>query len=114
MTAAVAVAFAVAAGVGAVARALAGVRLNRHGGFPLGTLLVNVTGSFALGLLHGTGAPAATVAGTGLLGAFTTFSSFSRDTIALAEDRRAGLVAAYLAASTGGSVLAAAAGVALV
>ncbi len=58
--------------------------------FPLGTLIVNVLGSFALGLLAGywlaTGQPAPSVRlffQTGMLGAFTTFSAFSLDTISL-------------------------------
>ncbi len=58
--------------------------------FPLGTLIVNVFGSFALGLLAGywlaTGQPAPSVRlffQTGMLGAFTTFSAFSLDTISL-------------------------------
>jgi CrcB protein len=70
---------------GTAARAAATGRLNRDGRFPVGTLAVNVAGSLALGLLAGVGPPAATVAGTGLLGAFTTFSTFAADAVALAE-----------------------------
>lgn len=58
--------------------------------FPYATLLVNVIGSFALGLLfslmeHGIIAdiPWRTLVGIGLLGAFTTFSTFSLDTVLL-------------------------------
>ena len=60
--------------------------------FPLGTLIVNVLGSFALGLLAGywlaTGQPAPSVRlffQTGMLGAFTTFSAFSLDTLLLMQ-----------------------------
>ena len=106
-------AFACASALGAVVRTLIGAGLNRHGGLPLGTMVVNLSGSFALGLLHDAAGPAATVLGTGLLGAFTTFSSYARDTVALAEDRRAGLAAAYVAVTALGAVLAAAGGVAL-
>jgi len=60
--------------------------------FPLGILLVNVTGSFLLGLL--TGAALAlddslvTVVGVGFLGAYTTFSTVSVETMLFAERGR--------------------------
>ena len=60
--------------------------------FPMSTLVVNVTGSLALGLLVGL-ATAGHVpmswqawAGTGFLGAFTTFSTFTYETVRLIED----------------------------
>ena len=59
--------------------------------FPYGTVVVNLTGSFALGLLvglvtyQGLDADVRTVVGTGFLGAYTTFSSYSYDTFGLAE-----------------------------
>ncbi len=59
--------------------------------FPFGTLVINVTGSFVLGLLtgsalhHGVSATWLTVVGTGLIGAYTTFSTFTFDTVRLAE-----------------------------
>jgi len=56
-------------------------------GFPLGTLTVNVIGSFVLGLVT-FAAPDNTVVllvGTGACGSFTTFSSFSFDTVRLWE-----------------------------
>ena len=60
--------------------------------FPTGILLVNLSGSFVLGVLtgsavhHGVSATWLTVAGTGLIGAYTTFSTFTFDTISLAEN----------------------------
>lgn len=60
--------------------------------FPLGILLVNVTGSFLLGLL--TGAALAlddslvTIVGVGFLGAYTTFSTVSVETMLFAERGR--------------------------
>lgn len=60
--------------------------------FPLGILLVNVTGSFLLGLL--TGAALAlddslvTIVGVGFLGAYTTFSTVSVETMLFAEPGR--------------------------
>ena len=58
------------------------------GDFPLGTLLVNVLGAFALGLLTGLSVTGDTLllAGTGLLGAFTTFSTWMLEVQRLAED----------------------------
>ncbi|MFZ6003443.1 MAG: fluoride efflux transporter FluC [Actinomycetota bacterium] len=107
------VAFAAAAALGALARAEAGRRWNRHEGLPFGTLAVNVTGSFLLGLMWDVAPPAMTVVGVAGLGALTTFSSFARDIVALAELRRIALAATYLAATCVAGVAAAAAGVAL-
>ena len=108
-----AVAFVVAAAGGALARAEAGRRWNHHEGFPLGTLIVNVTGSLVLGLLSEVTPPTITVLGVAGLGAFTTFSSFARDTVALAETRQVVLAAAYVGASCLLGIGAAAVGVAL-
>jgi CrcB protein len=91
------VAFVAAAATGALARAEAGRRWNQPAGFPTGTLIVNVTGAFLLGLLADVAPPVITVIGTGGLGAYTTFSSFGRDAVALVEDERAGLAVAYVA-----------------
>ena len=62
--------------------------------FPLGIFVVNVAGLFAIGLLGGLlaserlswGQGARTFAIVGVLGGFTTFSSFSFDTLTLARD----------------------------
>ncbi len=62
--------------------------------FPLGIFLINVLGSIAIGLVAGLMAsgrlhwayPARTFVVVGILGGFTTFSSFSLDTLALARD----------------------------
>ncbi len=62
--------------------------------FPVGIFVVNVAGSFAIGLLGGLlaserltwGQNARTFAIVGVLGGFTTFSSFSFDTLTLARD----------------------------
>jgi fluoride exporter len=108
-----AVAFVLAAAVGALARAEAGRRWNRHDGFPLGTLIVNVTGSLLLGLLSEVTPPTVTILGVAGLGAYTTFSSFARDAVALAETNKALLAAAYVAASCLLGIGAAAVGVAM-
>jgi CrcB protein len=83
-----------AAAVGAPLRYVVdqAVQHRREGAFPLGTLAINVTGSLLLGLLtglarhHGLSPQALTVLGTGLLGAYTTFSTFSYETARLLED----------------------------
>ena len=106
-------AFVVAAVAGALARAEAGRRWNRHDGLAVGTLVVNVTGSFLLGLLSGVAPTTMTALGVGGLGAFTTFSSFARDAVALAELRRLKTAALYVAATVVLGLAAASAGVAI-
>lgn len=61
-------------------------------GFPFATLMVNISGSFIMGLLYGLieqGTLEVTVyrtlIGVGFLGAFTTFSTFSLDTVLLIQ-----------------------------
>jgi CrcB protein len=60
--------------------------------FPYGTVVVNLTGSFVLGLLvglvtyQGLDADVRTIVGTGFIGAYTTFSSFSYETLGLADE----------------------------
>lgn len=68
---------------------------------PWSTLLINVTGSFALGLLVGLGTDDAwrTILGTGFLGGYTTFSTASVETVDLALGRR------YAAAATNALVM---------
>lgn len=58
--------------------------------WPWSTLLINVTGSFALGLLAGTDAGGTwrTVVGTGFLGGYTTFGTASVEAAHLVIDRR--------------------------
>ena len=89
----------VAGACGAVLRYLVDHAVQRRSGsdFPLGTLVINVTGSLVLGVLagsaahHGVSAAWLTVAGTGLIGAYTTFSTFTFDSVRLAEADRWGL-----------------------
>lgn len=93
MNPALVVALAFAGGVGAGARYLVDRLLSpAAGGFPLGILIVNISGSFALGLLTAIGAlfapEFAVVAGAGFLGGYTTFSAVSVETVLLAERRR--------------------------
>ena len=86
------------AAIGAVARYLVAnlvVKWQGTGPFPTATLVVNVIGSFVLGLvvLGGASDPAALLIGTGACGAFTTYSSFSVQTVRLWEDGKVGLAA---------------------
>jgi CrcB protein len=88
------IAFLVAAGIGAPARYVVdGWVQDRIGGlFPWGTFVVNITGCFVLGVItglalyHGMNPTTRTVLGTGGLGAYTTFSTFTFETVRLAED----------------------------
>ncbi len=81
--------------VGAVLRYAVANLLLRWGQsetFPTATLLVNVIGSFILGLLvfGSMGSEAMLFVGVGVCGAFTTYSSFSVQTVRLWEDGRRG------------------------
>lgn len=106
----------VAGGVGAGARYLVDARImrGRTGAFPLGILVVNILGSFLLGVLTGLGAavaPAwATILGTGLLGGFTTFSTVSTETVLLAQRGRRDWAWVNLLGTLGLCVVAAALG----
>jgi len=110
-------AIAVAGGLGAglrylVDRLVMGRRHRDH--FPLGILIVNVTGSFALGLLLGAGtalmpSTLVTILGTGLLGGYTTFSTVSVESVLIA-DRSRRRAAANLVGTLALALLAAALG----
>ncbi|MGA7147650.1 MAG: CrcB family protein [Microbacterium sp.] len=106
-----------AGGIGAGLRYVLDRLIGSRGGFPWGILVVNVTGSLALGVLTGLGtvvAPqVAVVLGVGLLGGYTTFSAVAVDTVLLAEKRRWRDAAADLVGTLVLSVAAAAAGVGL-
>jgi CrcB protein len=107
-----------AAAVGAPLRYIVDqvVQHRRDGAFPLGTFTINVTGSLLLGLLtglarhHGLSAEALTVLGTGLLGGYTTFSTFSYETVRLLEDGALLEATLTVTASLAVGLLAAAAG----
>ncbi|MGW1468381.1 fluoride efflux transporter FluC [Streptomyces sp. NPDC002308] len=69
--------------------------------FPWGTFAVNAAGSLLLGVLTGAAVSEPTYAllGTGLCGALTTYSTFSYETLRLAETGRAFLAGANVVAS---------------
>ncbi len=90
-----------------------------RGAFPYGTVVVNISGSFGLGLLsglaiyHGLPGTPRLVIGTGLVGAYTTFSTFSFETVALLEEGQTRLAARNVAVSVVAGAAAAGAGLAL-
>jgi len=89
--------------------------------FPWGTLLINVSGSFALGLFlalmitrFGDRPTVRLFVATGILGGYTTFSTFGYETVRLIQDGQALRAALYVAASLIGGLAAVVAGTALV
>ena len=81
--------------------------------FPWATLTCNLAGSLAMGLLvgwlarHGTGGESTRLLlGVGVLGGYTTFSSFSLEAVMMLERRAYGTFAAYVAGSVTISILA--------
>jgi CrcB protein len=100
--------------VGAGARYEVGRLALRHigSGFPWGTLIVNLAGGLAMGLLAGSFAgrffvdrPLWLLLGVGVLGGFTTFSAFSLDLFLMLERGQVGIALAYAFASTAGALL---------
>ncbi len=95
-------------GIGAILRHSVNVAAPRllGGGFPTGTLTVNIVGSFVMGLLvewfalkMDPGQHWRLFLTTGILGGFTTFSAFSLDTALLIERGELTLAAGYAALS---------------
>ena len=114
-------AIAAAGALGAVSRYLVdGLVQNRvQGVFPWGTWVINVSGSLVLGFLTGlalyhglTDTPKAVI-GAGFVGAYTTFSTFTYETIRLVEEGSLYEAALNAASSTVAGLLAAAAGLAI-
>lgn len=83
-----------AGAAGAVARYLVDVAVGARtrGDFPLGTLAINASGSLVLGVLtglalyHGFPATSKVILGTGFCGGYTTFSTFTFETVRLLEE----------------------------
>lgn len=114
---------ALGSALGGIARYLLGGLVQRLAGgtFPVGTLLINITGSFLLGLLYRYAADSAAITPEmrafltiGLCGGYTTFSTFSYETVRLIEDGEAARALAYIGLSVvlsvGGAMLGIAAG----
>lgn len=108
--------------IGAMARHGAGVLSLRLFGaaFPWGTIIVNIAGSFAMGIFiawlaarEPHSAMLRAFVAVGVLGGFTTFSAFALDAVTLYRDRTMVLAAAYVAASVVLSLAALFAGLAI-
>lgn len=101
-------------GLGSVARFMVDRAVARRAArsFPLGTLTVNVSGALLLGLVSALALPpeAALLAGTALLGAYTTFSTWMLETQRLAEERQVWPAAANIVVSLALGITAALAG----
>ncbi|MBI1220469.1 MAG: fluoride efflux transporter CrcB [Rhodobacteraceae bacterium] len=110
---------AIGGAIGASARYLAGVAIMRGFGpheFPLGVIFVNVLGSFIMGALivflgQRSLSHLNAFLATGILGGFTTFSSFSLESWRLIDTGRYELAATYIGLSVAVSILALIAGV---
>jgi CrcB protein len=110
MTPALFVTVALAGGAGAAARFLLdGLLRSRTTSYPLGTFVVNISGSFLLGFVTGLALSAVlppealAVVGSGFLGGYTTFSTASIESVRLIRSRRYGIA---LVSSVGMLVLA--------
>lgn len=112
-------AVALGAALGALLRWWAGMRLNPlWAGFPLGTVAVNAVGGFLIGMAMVWFARAPhegwrLLLVTGFLGGFTTFSSFSAESLGLLQRGAMGLALLHSAAHLLGALACTAAGFAL-
>jgi CrcB protein len=114
---------AIGGAIGASLRHLTGLATMRlfGAGFPWGTLAVNIVGSFVMGAFvellarrFGASNELRLFVATGILGGFTTFSSFSLDFAVLFERGTQAIAFGYAAASVIGALLALFAGLWLV
>lgn len=84
--------------------------------WPLATLLINVTGSFLLGVVtkeFAANTPIFQLFGTGVLGGYTTFSTFNTELISMLDEHRWLSVTCYLILSYSLGIMAAVAGIVL-
>ena len=117
-------AVALGGGLGSVLRYLVTLAVTQRAGpgFPWATLLINVAGSLVIGIIAelsvtralGIGSVTRLFLMTGILGGFTTFSTFSLDIVTLASERAALLAIAYASGSVILGFAAAFAGIVLV
>jgi CrcB protein len=104
--------------LGAVSRYLvsAGIQQALPAALPVGTLVVNLSGSLVIGFLYQLSASAIVpptfreFAAIGFLGSYTTFSTLALETNTLMRDGERLIATVYLAATVGGGLLACVAG----
>ncbi len=113
-------------GLGSALRWWIGLAVDEcyHGNFPLGTFLINISGTFLIGYLsvlfgvdwhnrYGHGMVLNAFVLTGVLGGYTTFSSMQLDAAKLVGKSRGGIAASYLLLSVLSGLLAGELGAAL-
>lgn len=105
---------AIGAGLGGLSRYYLASFIQQRAGpdFPAGTLIVNITGSFLLGVIVRIALQSdiispevRTLLTTGFCGGYTTFSTFSYETAVMLEDGEYGRAALYVGASVAVSLL---------
>ena len=112
---------AFAGAIGAVTRYVVDIVVSDRArtNLPVGTLAINISGSFILGILtglalyHGLASTPKVVLGTGFCGGFTTFSTFAWESVALLEARHYRVAATNIVGSLVFPTLAAAIGLAI-
>lgn len=108
------IAMTLAGGLGAVLRLVvdSAVKSRLGARFPYGTLVVNLSGAFLLGLVTSAAlpSPASLIVGTGMIGAYTTFSTWMLQTYELADGRELRYAAANIVIPAAGGLAAAALG----
>ncbi|MDO4987859.1 MAG: fluoride efflux transporter CrcB [Synergistes sp.] len=92
--------------IGSVLRYLVGLILVKCGSFPIGTFAVNIAGAFAIGFIAAYSMKNTSVdphlllmAKVGICGGFTTFSTFSLETLTIVRSGNIGTAVLYVVAS---------------
>ena len=88
--------------LGAITRYLMTVYFSKFKLFPLATFIINISGSFLMGILAGNERLSVSISlfiGTGFLGAYTTFSTMNFELFSLKQSRRHFLFILYLVSS---------------
>jgi CrcB protein len=88
--------------IGAMARYWVNLTFSKNGLFPQGTFLVNISGSFLMGILLGTEwlpLSVSLMVGSGFLGAYTTFSTLNFELFLLKKSKRKFMFVFYSACS---------------
>lgn len=98
-----------AGAIGAISRYLISIMMLTDAVFPLATLLVNLTGCYALAFIMSRTLPITdnlkSAIGTGFIGSFTTFSAFSVETLTMIDNDYIGLAMLYIMLSVVGGII---------